>query len=115
VFEFLAIMRSAPSLPLLLRPVQHLLVRAAVDLTPDSQPGRSGVPSDASSGHTCMFNAAQLLSAPVHFSGPREKPILFCRLSTRAAAHKHGVPLVVQSDASVRHAVVSEEETGCCK
>jgi uncharacterized protein (DUF2236 family) len=26
--------RSAPILPLLLRPVQHLLVRAAVDLTP---------------------------------------------------------------------------------
>ena len=33
VFEFLAIMRSAPILPLLLRPAQHLLVRAAVDLT----------------------------------------------------------------------------------
>jgi uncharacterized protein (DUF2236 family) len=36
VFEFLAIMRSAPVLPLLLRPAQHLLVRAAVDLTPRS-------------------------------------------------------------------------------
>jgi uncharacterized protein (DUF2236 family) len=34
VFEFLAIMRSALILPLPLRPVQHLLVRAAVDLTP---------------------------------------------------------------------------------
>jgi uncharacterized protein (DUF2236 family) len=34
VFEFLAIMRSAPILPLPLRPMQHLLVRAAVDLTP---------------------------------------------------------------------------------
>ena len=34
VFEFLAIIRHAPVLPLLLRPVQHLLVRAAVDLTP---------------------------------------------------------------------------------
>jgi uncharacterized protein (DUF2236 family) len=34
VFEFLAIMRSAPILPMLLRPAQHLLVRAAVDLTP---------------------------------------------------------------------------------
>ncbi len=34
VFEFLAIMRSAPILPLLLRPMQLLLVRAAVDLTP---------------------------------------------------------------------------------
>ena len=34
VFEFLAIMRSAPILPLPLRPAQHLLVRAAVDLTP---------------------------------------------------------------------------------
>jgi uncharacterized protein (DUF2236 family) len=34
VFEFLAIMRSGPILPLLLRPVQDLLVRAAVDLTP---------------------------------------------------------------------------------
>ena len=35
VFEFLAIMRLAPILPLPLRPLQHLLVRAAVDLTPD--------------------------------------------------------------------------------
>jgi uncharacterized protein (DUF2236 family) len=34
VFEFLAIIRDAPILPLLLRPVQHLLVRAAVDVTP---------------------------------------------------------------------------------
>jgi uncharacterized protein (DUF2236 family) len=34
VFEFLAIMRSAPLLPLPLRPAQHLLVRAAVDLAP---------------------------------------------------------------------------------
>jgi uncharacterized protein (DUF2236 family) len=34
VFEFLAIMRSAPILPLPLRPVQHLLVRAALDQTP---------------------------------------------------------------------------------
>ena len=34
VFEFLAIMRSAPVLPLLLRPAQRLLVRAAVNLTP---------------------------------------------------------------------------------
>jgi uncharacterized protein (DUF2236 family) len=34
VFEFLAIMRSASIVPLLLRPAQRLLVRAAVDLTP---------------------------------------------------------------------------------
>ena len=34
VFEFLAIMRSAPVLPLLLRPTQRPLVRAAVNLTP---------------------------------------------------------------------------------
>jgi uncharacterized protein (DUF2236 family) len=34
VFEFISIMRSAPVLPLVLRPAQHLLVRAAVDLTP---------------------------------------------------------------------------------
>ena len=34
VFEFLATMRSTPILPLPLRPVQHLLVRAAIDLTP---------------------------------------------------------------------------------
>ncbi len=33
-FEFLAIMRSAPVLPLFLRPLQDLLVRAAIDLTP---------------------------------------------------------------------------------
>ena len=34
LFEFLAIMRSAPILPLPLRPMQWLLIRAAVDLTP---------------------------------------------------------------------------------
>jgi len=34
VFEFISIMRSAPVLPLMLRPAQRLLVRAAVDLTP---------------------------------------------------------------------------------
>jgi uncharacterized protein (DUF2236 family) len=32
--SFLAIMRSTPILPLPLRPFQHLLVRAAIDLTP---------------------------------------------------------------------------------
>src|SRR5262249_32665560 len=35
VFEFLTIMRSAPLLPLLLRPAQDLLVGAAVVLPPD--------------------------------------------------------------------------------
>jgi uncharacterized protein (DUF2236 family) len=34
LFEFLAIMRTAPILPLPLRPVQPLFIRAAVDLTP---------------------------------------------------------------------------------
>jgi uncharacterized protein (DUF2236 family) len=34
LFEFLTIMRSAPVLPLPLRPMQSLLIRAAVDLTP---------------------------------------------------------------------------------
>jgi uncharacterized protein (DUF2236 family) len=34
VSEFLTIMRSTPFLPPPLRPVQHLLVRAAIDLTP---------------------------------------------------------------------------------
>ena len=34
MFEFLAIMRSAPILPLLLRPFQQVLVGAAIDLTP---------------------------------------------------------------------------------
>jgi uncharacterized protein (DUF2236 family) len=34
LFEFLAIMRSAPILPSPLRPVQPLLIRAAIDLTP---------------------------------------------------------------------------------
>jgi uncharacterized protein (DUF2236 family) len=34
LFEFLAIMRSSPILPLPVRPVQPLLIRAAIDLTP---------------------------------------------------------------------------------
>ena len=33
-FEFLAIIRSAPILPLALSPAQHLLVRAAIELIP---------------------------------------------------------------------------------
>jgi uncharacterized protein (DUF2236 family) len=36
LFEFLAIMRSGPFLPLPLRPAQPLLIRAAVDLIPRS-------------------------------------------------------------------------------
>ena len=35
VFEFLQIVRNAPAFPAPLRPMQRLLVRAAVDLTPD--------------------------------------------------------------------------------
>lgn len=35
VFEFLAIMRDAPVVPRALRPVQRLLIRAAVELVPD--------------------------------------------------------------------------------
>ena len=34
VFEFLDIMRAAPLLPGVARPLQSLLIRAAVDLTP---------------------------------------------------------------------------------
>jgi len=34
VFEFLAIMSSAPIRPVIRRPAQHLLIRAAVELTP---------------------------------------------------------------------------------
>lgn len=34
IFEFLEIMRRAPIVPWPLRPVQRLLIRAAVDLTP---------------------------------------------------------------------------------
>jgi uncharacterized protein (DUF2236 family) len=34
LFEFLTIMRSAPILPLPLRPMQRLLIGAAIDLTP---------------------------------------------------------------------------------
>jgi uncharacterized protein (DUF2236 family) len=34
VFEFLTIMRNAPIFPMPLRPMQRLLIRAAVDLTP---------------------------------------------------------------------------------
>ena len=34
ILEFLAIMRTAPVLPLPLRPLQHVLVRAAVELVP---------------------------------------------------------------------------------
>ena len=48
VFEFLAIMRSAPALPAPLRPLQRLLVRAAVEMTPGWVRERLGL--DASFG-----------------------------------------------------------------
>ena len=35
IFEFLRIMRAAPALPVFLRPLQPMLIRAAVDLIPD--------------------------------------------------------------------------------
>jgi len=38
--EFLSIMRSAPILPLALRPLQRLMVSAAIDLVPDELRGR---------------------------------------------------------------------------
>jgi uncharacterized protein (DUF2236 family) len=34
IFEFLSVMRTAPVLPLPLRPLQHVLVRAAIELVP---------------------------------------------------------------------------------
>ncbi len=43
VFEFLDIMRRAPALPRLGRPLQHLLIRAAVDLTPPPVAVRLGL------------------------------------------------------------------------
>jgi len=35
IFEFLRIMRAAPALPVFLRPLQPMLIRAAVDLVPE--------------------------------------------------------------------------------
>ncbi len=35
IFEFLGIMRRAPALPMFVRPLQPMLIRAAVDLVPD--------------------------------------------------------------------------------
>jgi uncharacterized protein (DUF2236 family) len=43
VFEFLDLMRHAPALPAALRPFQALLVRAAVEATPDWVRGRLGL------------------------------------------------------------------------
>jgi uncharacterized protein (DUF2236 family) len=45
VFEFLAIMRDAPVFPAPLRPLQRLLVRAAVDMTPEWVRRRLGLTS----------------------------------------------------------------------
>ena len=43
IFEFLRIMRRAPVLPLPLRPVQHMLIRAAVEILPDWFRGIAGL------------------------------------------------------------------------
>ncbi|MGH6990295.1 MAG: hypothetical protein ACREE3_10405, partial [Stellaceae bacterium] len=46
IFEFLAIMRKAPVFPALLRPLQRLLVGAAVDITPPWVRARLGLGED---------------------------------------------------------------------
>ncbi|HKV14616.1 MAG TPA: oxygenase MpaB family protein [Reyranella sp.] len=43
VFEFLSIMRCAPVFPAMLRPLQALLIRAAIDLVPDWVRDRLGL------------------------------------------------------------------------
>jgi uncharacterized protein (DUF2236 family) len=43
VFDFLRIMRTAPVFPAAMRPVQHLLARAAVDIVPDRVRERLGL------------------------------------------------------------------------
>jgi uncharacterized protein (DUF2236 family) len=53
VFEFLQIMRAAPVLPVALRPVQHLLIRAAVEMTPAWVRERLGL------GATCGLRSWQ--------------------------------------------------------
>lgn len=45
VFEFLEIMRTAPVFPAVLRPLQRLLIRAAVDLVPGWIRERLGLPA----------------------------------------------------------------------
>ncbi len=44
LFEFLEIMRRTPVLPAMLRPIQPLLIRAAVSITPPEIRGRLGLP-----------------------------------------------------------------------
>jgi uncharacterized protein (DUF2236 family) len=46
IFEFLDIMRRAPVFPALLRPLQRMLVRAAVELTPPAIRGKLGLDND---------------------------------------------------------------------
>jgi uncharacterized protein (DUF2236 family) len=43
IFEFLAIMRDAPIVPSMLRPLQRLMIRAAVELVPDGVRERLGL------------------------------------------------------------------------
>jgi len=80
VLEFLAIMSSAPILPMLLRPAQHLLVRAAVDLSLAGR-GRSW----GSMGTACMLGKPrrsdrQGLSRTASFWNPTRpfKPVGGC-------------------------------------
>jgi len=46
IFEFLKIMRAAPTLPLFLRPLQPMLVHAAVDLIPEWMRDHLGLTKD---------------------------------------------------------------------
>lgn len=84
IFEFLDIMRNAPILPAMLRPLQRMLIRAAVATTPD------------------WFRAQLALDAP-HRLGPGEARVvkLACRLADRVllrsspavqACHRLGLP-----------------------
>jgi uncharacterized protein (DUF2236 family) len=72
VFEFLAIMRAAPVLPWVLRPVQALLVRAAIDLVPADIRAILGLKDDGLRGweQALLRRAGTLADRLVIPSGP---------------------------------------------
>jgi uncharacterized protein (DUF2236 family) len=64
--EFLQIMRSGPILPVPLRPLQRLVVRAAIDLVPEQLRSRMGLASKLSAAERSLVRMLATTAGKVH-------------------------------------------------
>lgn len=84
VFEFLDIMRRAPVFPLPLRPVQRLLIGAAVEITPDWVRERLGL--------TAAYGLNAVERRMVCWAGSAADRVVLCHSPAVQACRRLGLP-----------------------